>query len=80
MYWIFCLEGIVRDGIKREPPVCLGPTQHAEGFDVSFSSNFSPFISLDVTSKLKNTYFPIKVPLVSLEAAGEPYMHTGQST
>lgn len=46
----------------------------------SFPPKFSLFISLDVTIKLKNTYFPIKVPLGSLEAAEEPFMHTGQST
>lgn len=70
----------MRDSIKMEAPVCLEQTQHAEDFGVSFSSSFSPFISLDVTSKVKNTYFPITVPLGSLEAAEKPYMHIGQGT
>lgn len=73
-------KGTRRDGIKREAPVCLGPTQHAEGSGVSFPSSFFPFISLYVSSKLKNTSFPIKVLLGSLEAAEKPYMDIGQST
>lgn len=49
--------------------VCPGPTQHAEGFGLSFSSRFPPFISLIVISEIKSTYFSITDPLGCLKAA-----------
>lgn len=52
--------------------VCLGPTQHAQGFGLSLSSSFPCFTSQDVTSELKSTYFLATGPLGGLEPAEQP--------